>query len=117
MKIQQQDWAAKWAVYSPEKTAFREAETGRSLTYTRLNSLGNRLAHHLVHLNLKKGDRIAVLAENCLEYLVLFAAAQKTGVILVPLNYRLTAAEIDYLLQNSEPALALAEEKFRTTLG
>ncbi len=116
MKMLQQDWAAKWAVYSPEKTAFREAETGRSLTYARLNSLGNRLAHHLVRLNLKKGDRIAVLAENCLEYLVLFAAAQKTGVILVPLNYRLTAAEIDYLLENSEPAMALAEEKFRATL-
>ena len=116
--IPQQDWAAKWALYSPAKVAFKELETGRTLTYRELNDRGNRLAHHLWDtLGLEKGDRIAILAENCLEYLLLFVAAQKTGVVLVPLNYRLTSAEIDYLLTNAEPALVIGEDKFAAVLA
>jgi len=109
----QQDWMAKWALYSPQKIAVKEWETGRGLTYGDLNRLGNRLSRHLDDLGIRCGDRIAVLAENCLEYVLLFVAAQKTGVVLVPLNYRLTAAEIDYLLENSSPVMFLAEEKYQ----
>ncbi len=117
MEVFQQDWAAKWALYSPRKTALKEYETQRTLTYGELNRLGNRLAHLLAaSYSIGKGDRIAILAEFCLEYIVLFAAAQKTGCILVPLNYRLTAAEIDYLLQNSEPKLVISETKFQSVL-
>ena len=117
MKILQQDWAAKWAVYSPDKIALRAYETGKTLTYSELNRLGNRLAHHLTtHFNLQKGDRIALLAENSPEHLLLLVAAQKTGCILVPLNFRLASAEIDYLLQNAEPKLVIGEAKFQSVL-
>lgn len=117
MQIQQQDWAARWALYAPDSLALKEFETGRTYTYLELNRLGNRLAHHLTGvLGLRSGDRIAVLAENCLEYLALFVAAQKTGLILVPLNYRLAAAEIDYLISNSTPSLLITEEKFQHLL-
>jgi len=117
MQIRQQDWAAKWALYAPDSTALKEFETGRTYTYSELNRLGNRLAHHLTGvLGLRSGDRIAVLAENCLEYVALFAAAQKTGLILVPLNYRLAASEIDYLIDNSAPSLLITEEKFQHLL-
>jgi len=118
MQIQQQDWAARWALYAPDRLALKEYETGRTYTYNELNRLGNRLAHHLTQvLGLRSGDRIAILAENCLEYLVLFVAAQKTGIILVPLNYRLAASEIDYLIGNAAPALLIAEEKFHHLLS
>ncbi len=109
----QQDWMAKWALYSPQKIAVKEWETGRGMTYGELDRLGNRLSRHLDAQGIKRGDRIAVLAENCLEYILLFVAAQKTGVVLVPLNYRLTAAEIDYLLGNSSPRMFLSEEKYQ----
>lgn len=116
-ELYQQDWTQKWAVYSPDKVAVKEYETGRTLTYSELNRLGNRLAHHLTQeLGMQKGERIAVLAENCLEFILLFVAAQKTGLILVPLNYRLAAAEVDYLLQNSQPGMILAEQKFQEKL-
>ncbi|MCB0619469.1 MAG: long-chain fatty acid--CoA ligase [Saprospiraceae bacterium] len=112
-----QDWSARWALYSPDKVAVKEHETQRTLTYLQLDRLGNRLAHHLTaEYGIDKGDRVAVLAENCLEYIVLFAAAQKTGLILVPLNYRLAAAEIDYLLANSQPKLVIGEGKFQAQL-
>ncbi|MCS6930042.1 MAG: long-chain fatty acid--CoA ligase [Saprospiraceae bacterium] len=114
MAIYQHDWSAKWAVYFPEKIAFKEFETNRTLTYSQLNRLGNRTAHFLTrHFGLEKGDRVAVLAENCLEYMCLFAAAQKAGFILVPLNYRLAPPELDYMLALAEPKLALAESKFQ----
>ncbi len=112
------DWAARWALYSPEKVALKEYETQRALTYGELNRLGNRLAYWLTNTcSVGKGDRVAVLAEFCLEYVVLFVAAQKTGCILVPLNYRLTASEIDYLLQNAEPTLVIGEMKFQNVLA
>ncbi len=111
------DWMSKWAVYSPDKVALKEFETGRTLTYERLNALGNRLARYLTEdLALKKGDRIAVLAENCLEFILLFSACQKTGLILCPLNYRLAAPEIDYLLNDAEPGLVIGESKFQHLL-
>lgn len=112
--IEQQDWVGKWATYRPEKVAIKAFESGKSLTYATLHRLGNRLAHAFTKdLLLQKGDRVAVLAENCLEYLILFAAAQKTGIILVPLNYRLATAELDYLLQTAAPQLLITAEKFR----
>lgn len=107
------DWSLKWAGYNPDKVAVAEFETGRQLTYSQLNKLGNGLSYYFTHeLKLKKGDRIAILAENCLEYIALLAVAQKTGIILVPLNYRLTSHEIDFLISDSEPALIITEDKF-----
>jgi len=116
--LNQYDWAAKWALYSPDKIAFKEYETGRSLSFKQLNHLGNCLAHRLSkECGLQKGDRIALLAENCLTYLVLFATAQKTGCVLVPMNYRLASAEIDFLLSNSQPKLVINEAKFQQKIA
>ena len=112
-----QDWASKWAMYSPNRIALKEYETGRTLKYAELNYLGNRLARELDESwKIQKGDRIAVLSEYCLEYVILFVAAQKTGVILVPINYRLASAEIEYLLQNARPKLVVVAEKFQALL-
>lgn len=117
MKVNQQDWIGKWAVYQPEKVAVRELDTGRELSYRALNRLGNRMAHRLTaHHGLQKGDRIALLADNCLEFLVFFVAAQKTGCVLVPINYRLAPAEIDYLLENAAPKLVVGAQKYKTKL-
>ncbi len=111
--LNQFDWAAKWADYSPPRVAFKEYESGRILRFAELDRLGNRLAHLLQrNYGLQKGDRIAMLAENCLEYLILFAAAQKTGCVLAPINYRLAGAEIDYLLSNAQPKVLITEDKF-----
>lgn len=107
------DWCSRWALYSPEKTAFKEYETGRSITFGALNRAADALSWYLTRqLGVKKGDRIAVLAEFCLEYMVLFSAAQKTGCILVPLNYRLAAPEINFMLKNAAPKVFFVEQKF-----
>lgn len=111
------DWIQKWSVYSPDKVAVREAFSERSYTYAQLNDLSERLATYLTdEKNLKKGDRLAILAENCIEYILLYGAAVKTGVILVPLNYRLIQSEIAFLLQNSEANAIVAARKFKDRL-
>ncbi|GAB3876570.1 long-chain fatty acid--CoA ligase [Hymenobacter segetis] len=108
------DWVAKWALYSPHQTALKELDTDRAYTYAELNQAANHLAAELTHTHhLQKGDRIMVLSEHCLEYVALFVAAQKTGLILVPINYRLAGGEIDYLVRNCEPALLIYEEQFQ----
>lgn len=113
----QQDWIRKWGVYSPGKVAVAEAGTGRSLTYGELDRIGDALCHHLQSAyEVEKGSRIAVLAENCLEYIALFVAVQRMGCTLVPLNYRLASAEFDYLLKDASPGLAICEAKFEASL-
>ncbi len=108
------DWFGKWALYHPEKVAFKEFETNRQYTYSQINNLANATAQwFLAEKKLAVGDRIAVLAENNLEYIVLFSVAQKTGLTLVPLNYRLAPSELHFMVQNSNPALLFYEEKFK----
>lgn len=108
------DWVAKWARYSPHQIALKELDTERVFTYAELNQAANYLAAELTErYSLRKGDRVMVLAEHCLEYVALFVAAQKTGLILVPINYRLATGEIDYLVHNCEPALFIYEEQFQ----
>jgi fatty-acyl-CoA synthase len=117
MQQPQQDWTARWAIYSPDKIAVKEAETGRSFTYGQLDRLSDALSHQLNRkYGIERGSRIALLAENRLEYIALFAAAQRMGCVLVPLNYRLASAEIDFLLRSAEPRLTIFEEKFEAQL-
>lgn len=107
------DWFDKWAIYNPFKTAFKEFETGRQYSYSQFNKLGNNLAATLLETHqLKKGDRLAVLAEYSIEYIVLFAVAQKTGIILVPLNFRLSPAELDYIIDNAAVKGIVYDDKF-----
>lgn len=116
-EVYQSDWITRWALYRPDQVAVEEAETGRLLTYGQLDRSANALSAHLVmDHGLEKGDRIVILAENCLEYVAFFSAAQKTGTILVPLNYRLAAPEIAYLINNADPQLIIIEDQFRHLL-
>ncbi len=112
------DWAAKWAIYSPEKIAIKEFETAKTLTYKDLHEKATALAQWLkINFGIQKGDRVAVLADFCIEYIALFSAAQKLGFALVPLNYRLTAHEILFLYQDSKPSLVIFEEKYKNLLS
>lgn len=114
MTTWQPDWAQKWAVYSPTKVAVKEYETGRSISYGELHQTSSQLAAYFQQIvGLQKGDRVAVIAEFCLEYIIAFSTAQKIGIILVPLNYRLAPAEVDYLINDAKPSLLLVEDKFQ----
>ncbi len=111
------DWFKKWAGYTPEKIAVKDADSGQSLSYTDLNTAGNALAYYWQkEVELQIGDRVAIIAENHLAQVILFAAAQKSGIVLVPINFRLAPKEISTLLSDAQCKLAymdgsIAEER------
>lgn len=107
------DWFDKWAGYHPFKIAFRDFETEREYSYSQFNKLGNNFSGILHReYGFSKGDRLAVIAENNLEYIVLFAVAQKMGIVLVPLNFRLTAHELEFVISDAELKGIVYDEKF-----
>ncbi|WP_425390008.1 o-succinylbenzoate--CoA ligase [Ekhidna sp.] len=110
------DWIERWAEYAPIKVAVSDAETGDSLTYRQLNNLSNLLAKRLQTEGIQAGDRVAVMSEFRLEYIVLLGAAMKLGFIIVPLNYRLSAREVCYMVNNCEPKMMITEEKFSSLI-
>ncbi|MEM6395028.1 MAG: AMP-binding protein [Bacteroidota bacterium] len=107
------DWIGKWAVYRPDKLAVKEYETGKGYTYAQLDQLANGLLSYFqTQLGIQAGDRIAIIAQNCAEYFLLFSVAQKGGMTLVPLNYRLAKAELTHLLQDAKVSLLISEETY-----
>ncbi len=107
------DWFDKWAGYHPFKIAFRDFESEREYSYSQFNKLGNNFAGILHNdYGFNKGDRLAVIAENNLEYIVLFALAQKLGIVLVPLNFRLTSHELEFVIGDAEVKGIIYDEKF-----
>ena len=92
-------WLVKRKLLTPEKEAVVDGE--RRLSYSELNQRVNRLANALLGLGLGNGDRIAILSYNRLEFVEGIMAAAKLGLVLVPLNWGLTAAELAFILNDS----------------
>ncbi len=74
----------------------------REITWNVFNEKANRFANLLISRGIKKGDKVAILLMNCLEWLPIYFGILKTGALAVPLNFRYTADEIDYCLNLSE---------------
>lgn len=112
------DWLKKWSLYSPSHTALKDAETGREVSYLEFYRGSVRLAAWLRDTHqVGAGDRVAVLAGNELEYFFLFFALQRLNAILVPINYRLTSREVEFILSDCQPKLILCQKQFRSVVG
>lgn len=98
------DWLAD---QDPQAEVARDTG-GRVLTREDLRTRSNRIAHALGAIGLGRGDRVAVLAKNCLDYPALYFGTAKAGVVLVPLNYRLAPGEWTYIVNNAEAKLVIA---------
>jgi fatty-acyl-CoA synthase len=91
----------------PGKIGARDLE--RSLTFEKWNERACRLANALLGLGLAKGDRVAILAYNCVEWVEFYAAIAKAGLIAVPINFRLVGAEIRFIIENCEAAALIVQ--------
>jgi acyl-CoA synthetase (AMP-forming)/AMP-acid ligase II len=103
------DWRVFWrsgraSVLAPR--AIVDVATGARLTFADVEAHANRLAAALAPM-IAKGDRLALLMGNGPRYAEILFAALKLGAIVVPLNLRLTAGEIDYQLDDCRPALVV----------
>ena len=97
------DWLYKRSRFSPDRPAI--LFDNRTLTYTELNKRVNRLCHAMLEKGLKTGDRVGVLSRNCPEFIEVYFACAKTGLIFVPLNFRLAPVELAYQISDSNPNL------------
>ena len=70
----------------------------KEITWSEFNKKSNRFANLLLSRGIKKGDKVAILLMNCLEWLPIYFGVLKAGAMAVPLNYRYTADEIKYCL-------------------
>ncbi|MDH3882053.1 MAG: AMP-binding protein, partial [Desulfobacteraceae bacterium] len=98
----------------PNTVALKDAN--RAFTYPQMNSRINKLANSLVSLGLQKGDKIAVLLENCIEICELFLATAKTGFVIVPINFRLVSSEVEYIVNNSDAKAMVVHDQFAGTV-
>ncbi len=110
------DWLGKRELLTPDRLALVADATGSRYTYRQLNERANRLANALRHtFGIRKGDRVAVLAKNCVEYLDALFATGKLGAILVPLNWRLSVEELAYQLNDCTACVLLVGPEFAAT--
>ncbi|MGI6712275.1 MAG: AMP-binding protein [Bacillota bacterium] len=87
------------------------AQIRREITWCEFDDKANQFANLLLTRGIKKGDKVAILLMNCLEWLPIYFGILKTGALVVPLNYRYTAEEIKYCLKLSEAnALVFGQE-------
>lgn len=106
------DWLKRWALYAPTNVALQSGENGRKVTYRQLFEQACSLAITLrERFGIQKGDRVACAAQNELEYVALFYSLQRLGAILVPINFRFTASEIEHIVQDSGAKLLIVESQ------
>ncbi len=84
----------------------------RSYTYPETNERVCRLANSLLALGLVKGDRVSVLLENCIEFVELYLAAAKAGLVLNPINFRLSGADMQYISNHAEAKAFVVHDMF-----
>src|SRR5277367_328414 len=82
----------------------------REITYSQLRDRCHQLSNALLAVA-APGDRIAILAENCPEYVECYYGVPGAGMALTLLNYRLSARELAYIIGNSEPSVLVVEPK------
>ncbi len=107
------DWIAHHARYSPDAVALIDTRSERTLSYRRLNDRCSRAAAYLTDaLGVAPGNRVAVLCHNSSDVLELLFACQKTGAIFVPLNWRLAAPELRFILEDCRPVVLVYGDEF-----
>ena len=103
---------AKTARLSPEREALIDVVTGCRISYRELDRRVVKLANALIDDGLEKGDRVAILAKNCIEYLEIYFACARVGLIAQPMNWRLGIAEITRIIENGEPGMLISSDEY-----
>ena len=105
---------AKTASLDPGREALVDVPNDRRISYGDLDQRIRRLANALRNdLELAKGDRVAILSKNCIQYMEVFYGVARCGLIALPLNWRLSEAELVRLLQDGEPAVFIVSAEYR----
>ncbi|HEX5727615.1 MAG TPA: AMP-binding protein [Longimicrobiaceae bacterium] len=102
-----------WRRVAPRRVALVDRAADQRLTYAELDAAAGRMAAALAGLGAGRGDLVAVLAGNRREVAEAFFACGRLGAALLPLNWRLSAAELAPIAADARPRLVLGEDRFR----
>jgi acyl-CoA synthetase (AMP-forming)/AMP-acid ligase II len=94
---------------SPNKLG--ACDSRRSMTFAQWNERACRLANALTGLGLHKGERVALLAYNCVEWMEMYVALAKAGLVAVPLNFRLVGPEIQYIAEHCKARALIVQDE------
>src|ERR1700690_1172931 len=103
------------AEFFPDRTAF--VFEGRRITHRDYLGRIEQLAAGLGREGVRPGDRVAILSQNSLEMIDLIGAVAMLGAILLPVNFRLNAEEIGYVLADGAPVLVIAGPEYHETIA
>lgn len=103
-------WLAARAALQPERPALIDDASGQVVRYAELHELANRAAGALLRAGVRPGDRVGLALHSEPLYLAVYFAAARIGAILIPLNTRLTARELEAQLRDAEACLAIRAE-------
>ncbi|MCP4423084.1 MAG: long-chain fatty acid--CoA ligase [Chloroflexi bacterium] len=107
------DLLSKRAHLTPDREALLFTDNGERFSYAELNERANRTANFLRDTcGIQEGDRVSILAHNGVPYIDLFYGAAKIGAILAPLNWRLVAAELTYIVNDCNPKVLFCGPDF-----
>jgi acyl-CoA synthetase (AMP-forming)/AMP-acid ligase II len=87
------------------------------LTWKEVNTRANRLANALLSSGLTKGDKVAIICENCTQYAEFLFAVAKAGLIGVCLNYRLAPNKLAFIMDDCQPNVMFVQDKFRPLMN
>jgi len=107
----QPDHTVTWREYNLIESA-SGGKFRRELTWREFDRQANRFANLLLSRGVKKGDKVAILLMNCLEWLPIYFGVLKTGALAVPMNFRYTAEEIEYCLGLSDASVLVLGPEF-----
>jgi acyl-CoA synthetase (AMP-forming)/AMP-acid ligase II len=93
-----------------DKLALKDSK--RQLSFKEYNSRSCMLANGFIDMGLKKGDRLAVISTNCLEFMEIYAAVAKAGIVVVPINWRLAPRDMQFIINNSDAKAVIVRDEF-----
>jgi acyl-CoA synthetase (AMP-forming)/AMP-acid ligase II len=98
------------------RICWQEIDDGRLLTFDEYKKQVDHLAGGLSRAGIEKGDRIGVLGKNSLEFFLVYGAAARLGAIVLPINWRLSADEVCFNLNDCQSKIAFADAEFQHIL-
>ncbi len=101
-----------WREYNLIDTAHEGTKYRREISWKEFDIKANRFANLLFTRGIKRGDKVAILLMNCLEWLPIYFGILKTGALVVPMNYRYSSDEIKYCLDLADVRMLVFGPEF-----
>ncbi len=109
-------WLRKRAFMTPEREAYVDGDTGLRLSFAELDERSNRTASAFLDAGIEKEERVALLLMNSAEFMEAYFALGKIGAVVVPLNWRLVADELEFILKDSGTTRLIFGDEFLDTV-